>query len=975
MVAVSLGLFAALAAAETGGVMEGAKELPLVGDVDVLVVGGTAPGVSIAARAQELGLKSLVVTARPYLGEDIAGTLRLDVGPLDYKGNIGMILHYLTRGAGNPAILFGDISPFIAKTAFDRFMLDRNIPFLTWTYACDVLRDVDGNAAGVVVANRNGRQAIRAKTIVDATDRRHIARLAGTKFSPFKAGKHAFERTVIAGEPPSGEGVEVLSASEPKTVRTNIRGPQPEGLPTTVTGRLYRCRMELDMKDPSPRSFAAAEQKARDLTFVPTILDSSDVLFDCEREKMTASAPYVFIPPESPSFRQSITNAILFAERVVAAAKGRTAVVLCDAATVGTEAGHNSCEIVREAEKAFDGPMRRASGKVTVPAAELPVLAECDVFVAGAGTGGAPAAIAAARSGVRTIVAEYQNIMGGVMTEGLIGVYCYGCRVGFTKEIDENVKKVASVYGQATGEWFRREARKVGAEIWYGAFAQGVVMKGDAVTGVVVVMPDGTRGVVRCKVAIDATGNADLAAIAGERTEFINADELSLQGAGSTPKILGASYQNTDSGFVDDTDAADLIFFMLRARLSMGDYAWDQSKIVTSRERRRMHGAHYVTSQDVMAGRTYPDVIAVTYSSFDTHGQTVDDEFFVENTHRLFYSSYLPYRAILPAKTENLLVVGLGMSAARDAMPVLRMQPDVQNQGYAAGLAAAQAVAGNSTPRAIDVKALQRRLLEKGIVPEEVLAMESNYPQPEAEIARHVEGLANSYTNLAKVLWEPMRSLPYLRRAHGAAKAGSAERLIYAHVLGILRSPEGAPDLVAALASASGWDEGWNYKGMDQFGRSVSWLDSYMIALGRTHAKDAWTAVEPLAGKLTPSDAYSHFRSVALAAESIGDRRAVPVLARLLALPGVSGHAMNYEPAAIPLIDDYKRFTQRNLGVADKERGDCLRELCLARALYRLGDTADGLGRRTLEAYLSDPRRAYANHVRLVLSGDGGVKP
>ena len=50
----------------------------------------------------------------------------------------------------------------------------------------DVLKDSGGNAAGVVIVNRNGRQAIRAKTIVDTTDRHHIARLAGTKFTEFK---------------------------------------------------------------------------------------------------------------------------------------------------------------------------------------------------------------------------------------------------------------------------------------------------------------------------------------------------------------------------------------------------------------------------------------------------------------------------------------------------------------------------------------------------------------------------------------------------------------------------------------------------------------------------------------------------------------------------------------------------------------------------------------------------------------------
>ena len=41
--------------------------------------------------------------------------------------------------------------------------------------------------------------------------------------------------------------------------------------------------------------------------------------------------------------------------------------------------------------------------------------------------------------------------------------------------------------------------------------------------------------------------------------------------------------------------------------------------------------------------------------------------------------------------------------------------------------------------------------------------------------------------------------------------------------------------------------------------------------------------------------------------------------------------------------------------------------ICIARALYRLGDTPDGLGRKTLEAYANDPRRAFAQHAKLVL--------
>ena len=87
----------------------------------------------------------------------------------------------------------------------------------------------------------------------------------------------------------------------------------------------------------------------------------------------------------------------------------------------------------------------------------------------------------------------------------------------------------------------------------------------------------------------------------------------------------------------------------------------------------------------------------------------------------------------------------------------------------------------------------------------------------------------------------------------------------------------------------------------------------------------------------------------------------MPHLARLLRLPGVGGHALR-AGGAIPPVRNYSNRE------GDRERTRVLKELCLARAIYNLGDTADGLGRRTLEAYAADPRRAYAEHARLVLA-------
>jgi hypothetical protein len=81
-----------------------------------------------------------------------------------------------------------------------------------------------------------------------------------------------------------------------------------------------------------------------------------------------------------------------------------------------------------------------------------------------------------------------------------------------------------------------------------------------------VVTPEGERGVVLARAVIDATGNADVAAAAGEETEYYRADELIGQGVGMAVIRLGAGGHNNGFAFVDDTDASDLSFFGLRTR-------------------------------------------------------------------------------------------------------------------------------------------------------------------------------------------------------------------------------------------------------------------------------------------------------------------------------------------------------------------------------------------------------------------------
>jgi hypothetical protein len=109
--------------------------------------------------------------------------------------------------------------------------------------------------------------------------------------------------------------------------------------------------------------------------------------------------------------------------------------------------------------------------------------------------------------------------------------------------------------------------------------------------------------------------------------------------------------------------------------------------------------------------------------------------------------------------------------------------------------------------------------------------------------------------------------------------------------------------------------------------------------------------------------------------ESIGEKKYASLLAEKLQLPEIAGNYFSWEKNGAPAIPDYNIYNFRSkkkdlcrgaAGVSDGERSSCLKELSLARALYRIGDK-DGLGKRTLEAYAKDPRRAYAEHAKLVL--------
>lgn len=1118
-----------------GSIRESARDIPVIYDVDVVVVGGSSGAVAAATAAAQQGARVFLAAPRPYLGEDICGTYRLWLEPdeipasplaktlfaepdvarhldnalpftyttdvessprhkdsnppslltdgkwhsapaqsVQYDGNVTItadlgesqklrqvhVMAYQRNGdfevdritvqtsndgkAWRPAatikngrlgqgsfeetaiqlsawlnhaaryvrfkirkpdsagrILLGEIAiekpasrpsssahrvpptPMQVKRTLDDALLNAGVEFLYGCYPTDVLQDAKGNLAGIVMADRSGRQAVRGKVIIDATARATVARAAGARFAPYPPGEAVFKRIVVGGTMRQDADMEVRQMPSP--VYT------PDGQPYDA----FEYTLRIPMADGSVASYAEAEQVARDKTWHPQQVDASEVLFEIPPDHMSGQARQCCVWPGAEELDLAVfrpkamerlyvlggcadvsgeaadqllrpIESMRVGSRigVAAAVEARNATVQNPVTLIAAQAPRKSAGHVRDdttwmRTDAFQEP------PIEVQARALPVLGQYDVVVVGGGTAGAPAGIAAARQGAKTLVVEYLHGLGGVGTMGLIGKYYYGYREGFTKEIDEGLAQLGgqseggSGQGQAWNsqlkiEWYRQQLRKAGADLWYGTLGCGALVDDGRVKGVVVAT-DAGRGVILAKAVIDSTGSASIAAAAGAECIYTSGTHVAIQGTGLPYWGLGARYTNTDYTFIDDIDVMDAWRSFLVGRKKFSN-RYDLGQLIDTRERRQIVGDFFLSPTDAYLGRTFPDSVVRASSNFDTHGFTIHPMFMLKPPDREVVPTYVPYRCLLPKGIEGILVTGLGVSAHRDVMPVIRMQPDVQNQGYAVGVAAAMAAASDSALRDIDIRALQQHLVDKGNLPAEVLTQTDSFPLPTEQIAQAVRTVVNNFEGIEVIFAQPERALPLLRQAYEKAES-QADRLTYAHILGIMGDPTGT-DLLAAVVQAGTWDQGWKYTGMGQYGRSISPVDSLIIALGRTRQPQALDPIVEKVRQLGPDDALSHHRAVAIALETLGNPAAAKPLAELLHKPGMTGHAYTR-------IDDVTRDIPAS-GVDTSTRECSLRELILARALYRCGDYND-LGETILSEYARDLRGHYARHALAIL--------
>jgi len=181
-------------------VLEPARELPVVAEVDVLVAGGGPAGLAAAVAASREGAKTLLLERYGFLGglatagmvAPILGHTASDSDVPIVEGILKQLSQKMHELGGAPSweracqewgIRF-DVEAM--KYAADEIVQEAGVDLLLHTLATDVVVN-DNRVDALVIESKSGRQAIRANVIVDATGDADVAARAGAPYTQGRA--------------------------------------------------------------------------------------------------------------------------------------------------------------------------------------------------------------------------------------------------------------------------------------------------------------------------------------------------------------------------------------------------------------------------------------------------------------------------------------------------------------------------------------------------------------------------------------------------------------------------------------------------------------------------------------------------------------------------------------------------------------------------------------------------------------------
>lgn len=155
------------------------EDVPIIEEADICVLGGSCTGAFAAIRAARLGAKVVLVEKQNHFGgmatvtctwhslhdtthkrPIIAGLTQEILDKLAKRGGVSIIKDSPSKGF--------EFSPGELKVALDEMLLEAKVrPYLHTLFSSPVVQD--GRLTAVVVDNKSGRGAIKAKFFIDAT--------------------------------------------------------------------------------------------------------------------------------------------------------------------------------------------------------------------------------------------------------------------------------------------------------------------------------------------------------------------------------------------------------------------------------------------------------------------------------------------------------------------------------------------------------------------------------------------------------------------------------------------------------------------------------------------------------------------------------------------------------------------------------------------------------------------------------------
>jgi hypothetical protein len=168
------------------------KEIEIINDVDVVVVGGGPAGVGAAIGSARCGASTMIVEAMGSFGGMWTNGLVITLAGFNnwlkpyqrcVNGVMGEWISLAEKrgGAENNRSWVLNSDPEIMKLIADEMLLDNGVKCLLHTWMADVIIDGD-HMKGIFIENVDGRKAVMTKVIVDCTGNGDVFARAGESF-------------------------------------------------------------------------------------------------------------------------------------------------------------------------------------------------------------------------------------------------------------------------------------------------------------------------------------------------------------------------------------------------------------------------------------------------------------------------------------------------------------------------------------------------------------------------------------------------------------------------------------------------------------------------------------------------------------------------------------------------------------------------------------------------------------------------